>query len=58
MLGVEASLYYAGTARLYESYCRSADTDVEHASEQVKWAKELLAKAKDLCALGFQNADA
>lgn len=57
-LCVEASLYYAGTARSYESYCRSTKIDVEHASEQVKTAKELLEKAKTLCALGFQNADA
>lgn len=57
-LGVEASLYYAGTARSYESYCRAINLDVKHALEQTESAKELLEKAKDQCARGFQNADA
>lgn len=59
-LGVEASLYYAGTAPSYESYCRATknDNDIKHASEQVHFAKEVLNKARDQCALGFQNATA
>lgn len=58
-LGVETSLCYADTARSYDSYCRATNNDnVKHASEQVQSAKELLGKAKDQCALGFQNADA
>lgn len=57
-LGVEATLYYAGTARSYRSYCRATKTnDIEHASEQVQSAKGLLEKAQDQCLLGFQNAD-
>lgn len=55
-LGVEASLYYASTARSYESYCRATTTDASHASEHVKSAKALLENAKDQCTLGFQNA--
>ena len=59
-LGVEASLYYAGTAPSYESYCRATknDDDIKYASEQVNFAKELLNKARNQCALGFQNATA
>ena len=57
-LAVEASLCYAGTARIYESYCRMTNTgENKHASQQVAFAKEILEKAKGQCTLGFQNAD-
>ena len=56
-LGVEASLYYAGIARPYESYCRSNKVDLDKASENMKIAKEVLEKAKEKCAQGFENAD-
>ena len=58
-LSVEASLHHASTARSYESYCRAAkNQNVKHASERVQTAKEILAKAKEICDLKFQNADA
>lgn len=58
-LGVEASLYYASTARSYDSYCRAAKSDdIKCASEHVDTAKHLLDEAKDQCALGFHNAEA
>ena len=57
-LAVEASLHYAGTARAYQSYCRTVNTDIQMASQQVDIAKALLEKAKGHCTLGFQNADA
>jgi hypothetical protein len=56
-LGVEASLYFAGIARLYESYCHSTKFDIDKASEQVNIAKSMLEKAKEMCARGFENAD-
>lgn len=56
-LGVEASLYYARVARAYESYCSSAKTNVEQASDYIKSAKELLEQAKELCSQPFENAD-
>lgn len=34
-LGVEASLYYAGIARSYESYCRSTKVDIDKSSENI-----------------------
>ena len=58
-LTVEASLHYAGTARAYQSYCRTVHTDdIQLASQQVDFAKALLEKAKGHCTLEFQNADA
>ena len=58
-LSVEASLHHASTARSYESYCRATkNQNVKHASARVATAKEILAKAKELCGLKFQNADA
>jgi len=56
-LGIEASIYYARIARLYESHCRSTKIDVEQASENVKIARELLKTARVLCKQPFQNAD-
>ena len=59
-LGVEAALYYASTARSYDGYRRVIKTDasnLKHASEYVETAKALLENAKELCELGFQNAD-
>ena len=56
-LRVEASLYYARTARSHESYCRSIKTEVDQASGYVKAAKELLEKAKQLCKQPFQDAN-
>lgn len=58
-LSVEATLYYARTARSYNSYSRAVKTDQnpKYASEQVKTAKALLETAKQTCSLGFQNAD-
>ena len=56
-LAVEASIYYASTARSYESYCRAAQSDVQNASQLVASAKALLGKAKQDCTLGFHNAD-
>ena len=56
-LGVEACLYYARIARSYESYCHSTKANVDHASDYVKTAKDLLLKANELCAQPFENAD-
>jgi len=56
-LGVEASLYYAGIVRPYESYCRATKVDVDKASEQINIAKAMLEKAREMCAQGFENAD-
>ncbi|CAF9935528.1 MAG: hypothetical protein HETSPECPRED_009820 [Heterodermia speciosa] len=56
---VEVSLHYARTARAYQSYCRATSTDDhQFASQQVALAKGLLEKAKELCTLGFQTANA
>lgn len=54
-LGVEASLYYARIARSQQSYCRSTNTDVDHASDYIKTAKELMEKAYKLCAEPFET---
>lgn len=56
-IGTEASIYYARIARLYDSRCRSTNTDVDQASQYVKTAKELLLRAIALCKQPFQNAD-
>jgi hypothetical protein len=56
-LGVEASLYYAGIARPYESYCHLTKVEIDKASEHMNIAKAMLEKAKDMCAQGFENAD-
>ncbi len=56
-LGVEARLYYARTARSYESYCRSTKTNVNQASTYVKEAKALLEDAEELCKRPFENAE-
>jgi len=56
-LGVEASLYYAGIARPYESYCRLTVIDIDKASEHMDIAKATLENAKEMCAQGFENAD-
>lgn len=57
---VQAALYYASTARSYDAYRRAIKTDTsnpKHTSEYVETAKALLENAKELCELGFQNAD-
>lgn len=56
-LGVEASLYYAGIARPYDSYCRSAAFDTEKATLYLNVAKLKLREAMKMCAKGFENAD-
>ena len=56
-LGVEASLYYAGIARPYESYCHLTKADTDKALEHMNIAKAMLEKAKEMCAWGFENAD-
>jgi len=56
-LGVEASLYYAGIVRSYESCCRANEVDINKASEQINIAKTMLEKAREMCAQGFENAD-
>ena len=59
-LSVQATLYYASNARSYDSYRRAITTDTsnpKHASEYSQTAKALLENAKELCELGFQNAD-
>lgn len=56
-LGVEASLYYAGIARPYESYCRLTKVDIDKASEHITIARDVLEKAREMCAQGFENAD-
>lgn len=56
-LCVEATLYYARLAHSNQSYCRSIRTETERASEHVLITKELLEKAKQLCAHPFQNAE-
>ena len=54
-LGVEASLYYAGIARPYDSYCRSTKVDLDRASEHMNIAKIGLEEAAKMCARGFEN---
>ena len=54
-LGVEASLYYAGIARLYDLYCRSTKVDLDRASEHMNIARIGLEKAAKMCARGFEN---
>ena len=56
-LGVEASLYYAGIARPYESYCRATKVDIEKASEHMNIARVVLERATEMCAQRFENAD-
>lgn len=58
-LSVEATLYYASVARSYDSYCRDTKTNQhpKHVSHQVNTAKVLLENAKEVCKLGFQNAN-
>jgi hypothetical protein len=56
---VEVRLYYSRIARLYQSYSFAAKSpDISKAMEHVKCAKIFLLEAKDLCARGFQNANA
>jgi hypothetical protein len=56
-LGVEASLYFAGIARPYERYCRSAKTSIDKESEHIESARAILEKAKEKCTQRFENAD-
>lgn len=56
-LGVEATIYYARTARSYESYCQSTKTDINRAFAHTEEAKELLEEAKDQCVQEFENAE-
>ncbi|KAF2175098.1 NFX1-type zinc finger-containing protein 1 [Zopfia rhizophila CBS 207.26] len=56
-LAVEASLYFARIAQLYQSSRLSDNSDKEKATEYVKEARELLEKALELCKQPFQNAE-
>jgi hypothetical protein len=56
-LGVEASLYYAGITRPYDSYCRSTKVDIDKASEYTNIARVMLERATEMCTQGFENAD-
>lgn len=56
-LGVEASLLYAGIVRPFESYCQSLKVDTDKASNYSNIAKAMLEQAKEMCALGFENAE-
>jgi hypothetical protein len=56
-LGVEASLYYAGIARPYESYCRSTKVDIDKGLEYMNIARVVLERAREMCAQRFENAD-
>ncbi len=56
-LAVEAILYYARIARSNEAYSQSLKLSGEEDPDYVQAAKELLVRAKELCAQPFQNAD-
>lgn len=56
-LAVEASLYFARIAWLYQSSGLSDNSDKEKATEYVKEARELLEKALELCKQPFQNVE-
>ena len=56
-LGVEAALYYARVAQSYNSYKYSIKVNVHESSNYMTTAKELLEKARKLCAHPFQNSD-
>ena len=56
-LGVEASLYYAGIVRPYESSCRATNVDIDKASKNINIAKAMLERAKEMCVQAFENAD-
>ncbi|CAG8957876.1 hypothetical protein HYFRA_00000216 [Hymenoscyphus fraxineus] len=56
-MAVEATLFYATIARLFEADCRTKDTDLKEAHKFTNTAKELLKQASELCKLEFQNAE-
>lgn len=56
-LAVEATLYFARIAWLYQSSGLSDNSDKEKATEYVKEARELLEGALELCKRPFQNAE-
>lgn len=56
-LAVEVILSYAKVAHSWESFCQLSKNCIEEASENVKFAKELLEEAKELCKLEFGSAD-
>ncbi|KAF1993893.1 NFX1-type zinc finger-containing protein 1 [Amniculicola lignicola CBS 123094] len=56
-LAVEASLYFARIAWLYQSSGLSDNSDKEKATEYVQEARGLLEKALELCKQSFQNAE-
>jgi hypothetical protein len=56
-LGVEASLYYARVARLFETSGITEPKDRKAASEYHEQAQTLLEQASKLCEQGFRDAD-
>jgi len=54
---VEATLYYAKYARVFERRCQKMKTDIDKAEEYVKKGEAMLAEARELCNQPFQNAD-
>ncbi len=56
-LAVEATLYFAKSARSLQMYCHALDLDLAKSNQAVTEAKELLGKARVLCEQPFQNAD-
>lgn len=56
-LAVEASLYYARIARLFQTSALSDPKDREMATEYHDKAKALLERAEKLCEQGFRDAD-
>lgn len=56
-LAVEASLYYARIARLFETFGLSNPKDREMATKYHEEAKTLLERAEKLCEQGFHGAD-
>jgi len=57
-LNVEARLYYARVASLFQSYTFVSKNDDAKTKEYIQCAKDLLQEAKRLCDSGFQTADA
>lgn len=57
-LNVETRLHYGRIARLYQPYSfATKSVDTNEVTKYIKYAKDLLEEAKEMCILSFQNAD-
>ena len=56
-LAVEASVFYASIARLFESFCHSSKMNLEKPAIHSAIAKQLLEEAQEVCKQQFQNAE-